>query len=165
VSTGVRVDVSKFFGAGAGVLKRGAGVESESEKGDSAHLWNTHAQWLGLQSARSAVQCLHCRDEHRSGLDQDWSQFWPDQDWIGLQFFLKIGGSGLDRTEKIFVVLMWIFWKYQKFLLWSDFTGLLNHSLYFAIKGKTLLGLFCNSNCIHLWAHITLTSILVTMRT
>jgi len=40
VWTGVGVDVSKFFGvrAGAGVLKRGAGVESESEKGDSAHL-------------------------------------------------------------------------------------------------------------------------------
>jgi len=40
VSTGVRVDVSNFFGAGAeaGVLKRGTGVESESEKCDSAHL-------------------------------------------------------------------------------------------------------------------------------
>jgi len=38
VLTGVGVDVSKFFGAGAGVLKYGAGVESESEKGDSAHL-------------------------------------------------------------------------------------------------------------------------------
>jgi len=36
VLTGVGVDVSKFFGAG--VLKYGAGVESESEKGDSAHL-------------------------------------------------------------------------------------------------------------------------------
>jgi len=41
VLTGVGVDVSKFFGveAEAGVLKRGAGVESESEKGDSANLW------------------------------------------------------------------------------------------------------------------------------
>jgi len=41
VQTGVGVDVSKFFGVGtgAGVLKRGVGVESESEKGDSAHLW------------------------------------------------------------------------------------------------------------------------------
>jgi len=36
VLTGVGADVSKFFGAG--VLKRGAGVESESEKCDSAHL-------------------------------------------------------------------------------------------------------------------------------
>jgi len=26
-------------------------------------------------------------DQHWIGLDQDWSQFWPDQDWIGLQFF------------------------------------------------------------------------------
>jgi len=32
------------------------------------------------------------KDEHGQdwigmGLDQDRSQFWPDQDWIGLQFF------------------------------------------------------------------------------
>jgi len=40
VLTGVGVDVSKFFGvgAGAGVLKREAGAELESEKCDSAHL-------------------------------------------------------------------------------------------------------------------------------
>jgi len=40
VLTGVGVDVSKFFGvaSGAGVSKRGAGVVSESEKCDSAHL-------------------------------------------------------------------------------------------------------------------------------
>jgi len=38
VLTGVRVDVSKFFGVGAGVLKCGAGAESESEKCDSTHL-------------------------------------------------------------------------------------------------------------------------------
>ena len=33
------------------------------------------------------------RDEHGSGLDrtgQDWRQFWPDQDWIGLQLFWKL---------------------------------------------------------------------------
>ena len=30
------------------------------------------------------------RDENRSGLDQDWGQFWPDQDWIGLPFFFKL---------------------------------------------------------------------------
>ena len=78
-----------------------------------------------------------------------------DQDWIGLDrteanlagsglhrtaIFLKIGGSGLDRTEKISVVLMWLFWKYQKFQLWSDFTGLLNGSEYFAIKYKNSPG-------------------------
>jgi len=35
----------------------------------------------------------YCRDEHRSGwigLNQDLSQFWPDQDWIGLHFFSKL---------------------------------------------------------------------------
>jgi len=39
VLTGVAVDVFKFFEVGAGVLKRGTGAESESEKCDSAHLW------------------------------------------------------------------------------------------------------------------------------
>jgi len=41
VLTGVGVDVSKFFGVGAGVLKRGAGAESEYEKCDSTHLWRS----------------------------------------------------------------------------------------------------------------------------
>jgi len=44
VLTGVGVDVSKFVGAG--VLNRGAGAESESEKGDSAHL--CPAPWICL---------------------------------------------------------------------------------------------------------------------
>jgi len=29
-------------------------------------------------------------DQDWIGLDQEWSQFWPDQDWIGLQFFSKM---------------------------------------------------------------------------
>jgi len=37
VLTGVGVDVSNFFGVGAGVLEPKAGAESESEKCDSAH--------------------------------------------------------------------------------------------------------------------------------
>jgi len=42
------------------------------------------------------------RDEHGSGLDRT-------------AIFLKIGRSGQYRTEEIFVVLMWLLWKYQKF--------------------------------------------------
>jgi len=41
VLTGVGVDVSKFLGLGAGVLKPEAGAASESENCDSAHLWLT----------------------------------------------------------------------------------------------------------------------------
>ena len=41
---------------------------------------------------------LWCRDEHGSGLDQHWSQFGPDQDWIGLEFFWKL--TDQDWTEK-----------------------------------------------------------------
>jgi len=49
---------------------------------------------------------------------QPWPEMSTDQDWIGLEpifaglgldrtaFFFKIGGPGLDRTEKILVVLM-----------------------------------------------------------
>jgi len=47
---------------------------------------------------------MSTRDEHGSGLDRTGS---------GLK--LTLAGLGLDRTEKIFVVLMWLFWKYQKF--------------------------------------------------
>jgi len=28
-------------------------------------------------------------DQDWIGLDQDWSQSWPDQDWIRLQFFFE----------------------------------------------------------------------------
>jgi len=38
VLTGVGVEVSKFSGVRAGVLKPGIGAESESEKFDSSHL-------------------------------------------------------------------------------------------------------------------------------
>jgi len=46
VLAGVGVDVSKFFGVGAaaGVLKRGARAESESEKCDSTHLCIKYAE-------------------------------------------------------------------------------------------------------------------------
>jgi len=48
--------------------------------------------------------------------DQDWTEATFCRTRTGSDFnFLKIGRSGLDRTEKMFVVLMWLFWKYQKF--------------------------------------------------
>jgi len=87
--------------------------------------------------------CPSARDEHGSGLDRTGSGLKPILAGSGLDrtaIFLKIGGSGPDRTEKIFVVLMWLFWKYQKFLSWTDFTGLLNGSVYFAIKCKNSAG-------------------------
>jgi len=49
------------------------------------------------------------RDEHESGLDRTGSGLKSILAGSGLDrtaIFLKIGGSGLDRTEKIFVVLM-----------------------------------------------------------
>ena len=72
--------------------------------------------------------------------------------------FFKIGESGLDRTEKIFVALMWLFWKYLNFscdpipqVCWMVVYILPSNA-------KTLLGLFYNSDCIHVCSHITLSS-------
>jgi len=52
---------------------------------------------------------LQTRDEHGSGLDRTGSGLKPILAESGLSrtaIVFKIGGSGLDRTEKIFVVLM-----------------------------------------------------------
>jgi len=32
--------------------------------------------------------------------DQDWSQFWPDQDWMGLQLFWKLVDQDCIRLRK-----------------------------------------------------------------
>jgi len=56
---------------------------------------------------------LDTRDEHGSALK-------PIFDGSGLDgttIFLKIGGSGLDRTEKIFVLFMGIFQLHQNMVL------------------------------------------------
>jgi len=63
VSTGVGVDVTKFFRAG--VLKRGAGVESESEKCDSAHLYCLSSVENHLVSGSRSNRIL----QFRTGLD------------------------------------------------------------------------------------------------
>ena len=49
------------------------------------------------------------RDEHRSGLDRTGSGLKPILTGSGLDqtaMFFKIDGLGLDRTEKIFVLLV-----------------------------------------------------------
>jgi len=56
VLTGVRIDVSKIFGVG--VLKRGAGAESESEKCDCAHLWFRDTVILSCWNLLQAGQLL-----------------------------------------------------------------------------------------------------------
>ena len=58
---------------------------------------------------RYVPKAQNTRDEHGSGLDRTGSGLKPILDGSGLDrtaIFLKIGGSGLDRTEKIFVFLM-----------------------------------------------------------
>jgi len=48
----------------------------------------------------------------------DWIRTDANFGWIrtGLDCnFFENWRTGLDRTEKIFVVLMWLFWTYQKF--------------------------------------------------
>ena len=52
------------------------------------------------------------RDEHGSGLDRTGSglrPFFAGAELDRNAIFLNIGGTGLDRTAKFFVVLMWLF--------------------------------------------------------
>jgi len=44
-------------------------------------------------------------DQDWIGLDQDWSQFWPDQDYIGLQLFWKLADQ--DRIGLRKFLLLW----------------------------------------------------------
>ena len=80
-------------------------------------------------------------DQDWIGLDQDWSQFWPDQDWIGLQFFENwLTGLWSDwenlcfnviilKISKILVVIRFhrfakwrcIFWNQMQKLCWDYF--------------------------------------------
>jgi len=62
-----------------------------------------------VKNFRLRTPLLRRRDEHGSGLDGAGSGLKPIVAGSGLDrnaIFLKIGGSGPDRTEKIFVVLM-----------------------------------------------------------
>jgi len=44
-------------------------------------------------------------DQDWMGLDQDWSQIWPDQDWIGLQLLCKL--ADLDWIGLRNFLLFW----------------------------------------------------------
>ena len=111
-----------------------------------------------------------CEWRYSCGEDDRWARIRTGSAGSGLKpilagsglvrtaIFLKIGGSGLDRTEKILVILMWIFWKYQKFCC-DPISQVCQMVVYILpSNAKTLLELFCNSNCIHLSSHITLNS-------
>jgi len=50
-----------------------------------------HAEFVSM---RMLLVQQDSRKEHGSGLDQDCSEFCPDQGWIGLQFFSTL----VDRT-------------------------------------------------------------------
>jgi len=57
----------------------------------------------------AVINVAWIRDEHGSGLDRAGSGLKPIVTSSGLDrtaIFVKIGGSGLDQTEKIFVVLI-----------------------------------------------------------
>jgi len=63
----------------------------------------------GLQIGMTMECSQECRDEHGSGLDRAGSGLKPILARSGLDrtaIIFTIGGSGLDRTEKIIVFLM-----------------------------------------------------------
>jgi len=121
---------------------------------DLRHLWQVMQRYSGVDSS----------DEHGSGLDQDWSQFWPDQDWIGLQFFPKLAdqdwiGLGIFfcfyviilKISKILVVI-----RLHRFAKWSC---IFCHHMqipcwdYFAIRTLYSLCLFSLMRQKRCWEH------------
>jgi len=95
VLTGVGVDASKFFGVGAGVLKCGAGAESESEKCDSTHLCRTPSTARIRWDISEAWFCCRCillwhSDEFVLlpcfNTRPDILQFWTAVSWRGVHF-------------------------------------------------------------------------------
>jgi len=74
----------------------------EQERSRSLEMW-----------LRPLLLCLHLRYEHqrwariRTGSDwsPDWRQFWPDQDWIGLQFFWKLADQDWIGLRKFLMFL------------------------------------------------------------
>jgi len=76
-------------------------------------------------------------------MDQDWSQFWPEQDWIGL---IKFCCFCCDYSENI-----------------KNFSCDLNSQVckmvvYFTIKRKNTAGTILQFELYHLCSHISLTS-------
>jgi len=65
-------------------------------------------------------------DQDEIGLDQDWSQFWPDQDWIGLRTILLFQ---CDYSENI-----------KNVSCDPILQVCLNGSVYFTIKCNTSAG-------------------------
>jgi len=77
---------------------------------------SSHTKFQVFSTAFSCYEMVPNRNEHGSGLDRTGSGLRvilvrSGQDRTAI--FFKIDGSGLDRTEKIFVVLMWLFGKYH----------------------------------------------------
>ena len=73
------------------------------------------------------------RDEHWSRLDrldQDWSQFWPDQDWIGLQFFWKLSVQDWIGLRKFLLYLCDYSEHIKNFSCDPIFADLLNASIF-----------------------------------
>jgi len=64
----------------------------------------------GTGSQIMTVRSFLVSSEHRSGLDHDWSHVWPDMTGSDCNIFFKLA----DRSEKIFVVLMWLGLQYSK---------------------------------------------------
>jgi len=94
----------KLFGVGE--YSAEARAESESKISDSVNLW---CMYVSVEhdpvsgSLSNRILLFRTRDEHGSGLDRTGSGLMPILAASGLDrtaIFLKIVGSGLDRTEK-----------------------------------------------------------------
>jgi len=87
---------------------------------------------------KACTSRLMSTDHASIGLDQDWSQFWPDQDWIGLQFFWNLAdqdGIGLRKFSCFNVIIFSI--SKISVVITVDFKNFLNSSVYLAMNSKS----------------------------
>jgi len=103
------------------------------------------------------VSCNRILCEAEMSTDQDWSQLWPDQDWIVLQFFWKLEDQDRIWLTKLFLYLC-DYSEHIKILVVIRFYRFAKWECNLPWMAKALLRQFCNSNCIHLCEHITLSS-------
>ena len=82
-------------------------------------------------------------------MDQDWIRTEANFGRIGTGSdcsFFKFGVSGLDRTDKFFVILMWLHLNISKILIVIRFHRLVKVVHMLPSMTKALLGLFCICN-------------------
>jgi len=116
---GVLTNFENWSGAGVDFFFKSEYIQLKQEWNQGQKIQTPYTSGAAHQPAEDSCFELETwpssppsRDEHGSGLDRTGSGLTPILAGSGLDrtaILLKIGESGLDRTEKFFVFLMWLF--------------------------------------------------------